>query len=55
MLEYDQGTLSMNLPSEAYGTDENAVVGAWLPLEPDNDSDSGDEVRNRSHIGRSGG
>ena len=33
ILDVDQSTHSMKLPQNAYGTEENSVVGAWVLLE----------------------
>lgn len=39
----DQTTVSVKLPLDAYDRDDNARVGTWVLLEPDQDNDSGDE------------
>ena len=43
-LEEDQSVRSMKLPLDAYSTDPNAGVGAWVLLEPSDEEQTGDTV-----------
>ena len=43
-LAEDQRVRSMKLPLDAYSTDPNARVGAWVLLEPNGEEQTGDAV-----------
>ena len=40
----DQSVRSVKLPLDAYSTDPNAGVGAWVLLEPNDEEQTGDAV-----------
>ena len=43
-LAEDQSVRSMKLPLDAYSTDPNTGVGAWVLLEPNDEDQKGDAV-----------